>query len=283
MTRTLAAALFTLLLLAPASTASAQLVAEGPVVYGHHHLTVSDVAAHQRFWAETLGGTPGTFGGNTPTVAFPNVIVFFRAQAPTGGSVGSTSDHIGHSVQNLRQVGDRVKANGFRMITQGSAPPTLEVVDDIARVNADTAIAFALGPDDVKVELLEDRTQTEPAKLHHVHFFGHQNAEMQAWYAKVFGAETRPAPGAFLSSGLPGVVLNFSQSAEPMAATRGRVVDHIGFEIDGLEAFTKKLVGMGITLDVPYRSVPAIGLSIAFITDPWGTYIELTEGLDELE
>jgi hypothetical protein len=28
--------------------------------------------------------------------------------------------------------------------------------------------------------------------------------------------------------------------------------------------------------------VPAAGLSIAFITDPWGTYIELTEGLDKL-
>jgi hypothetical protein len=39
---------------------------------------------------------------------------------------------------------------------------------------------------------------------------------------------------------------------------------------------------MGIKIDVPYRSVPAVGLSIAFITDPWGTYIELTEGLDRV-
>ncbi len=282
MTRMLATAILTLLVLAPASTASAQLMAKGPVVYGHHHLNASDLAAVGRFWVDTLGGKAGTFGANT-TVTFPNVILFFRDQAPTAGSIGSTADHIGLSVPNLRQVVDRVKANGFRMITQGSAPPTLEVVDDIARVNANTSIAFVLGPDDAKVELLEDRTQTEPIKLHHVHLFGHQNAEMQAWYEKVFGAETRPAGGAFLSSGLPGVVLNFSKTDTPMAATTGRVVDHIGFEIDGLEAFTKKLEGMGITLDVSYRSIPDRGLAIAFITDPWGTYIELSEGLDNLQ
>jgi len=27
--------------------------------------------------------------------------------------------------------------------------------------------------------------------------------------------------------------------------------------------------------------IEALGLAIAFFTDPWGTYIELTEGLDE--
>ena len=30
--------------------------------------------------------------------------------------------------------------------------------------------------------------------------------------------------------------------------------------------------------DVPYRRVPSIGLNIAYITDPSGVYIELTEG-----
>jgi hypothetical protein len=34
---------------------------------------------------------------------------------------------------------------------------------------------------------------------------------------------------------------------------------------------------------VPYRTVPALGIAIAFFTDPWGTYIELTEGLDKIQ
>jgi hypothetical protein len=35
-------------------------------------------------------------------------------------------------------------------------------------------------------------------------------------------------------------------------------------------------------MSVPYRKVPALGIAIAFFTDPWGTYIELTEGLDKV-
>jgi catechol 2,3-dioxygenase-like lactoylglutathione lyase family enzyme len=270
--------------LAGASTASAQLLAakDGPIVYGHHHVAASDIAAHTRFWADTLGGRAGKFVSGTDIVTFPNVIVFFRSQAPTGGTVGTTADHIGLSVPDLRRVVDRVKANGFEMITRAAAPATLDVVDDIARVNADTAIAFALGPDGVKVELLENRQQTLPVMLHHVHFFGPDNAAMRAWYTKVFGATERPAGGAFVSSTLPGVTLNFSQAAQPVIGTQGRAVDHIGFEIDGLEAFTTRLTDMGIALSVPYRKVDDWGLAIAFVTDPWGTSIELTEGLDTL-
>jgi hypothetical protein len=37
-----------------------------------------------------------------------------------------------------------------------------------------------------------------------------------------------------------------------------------------------------VKFDVPHRKIPALGLSLAFLTDPWGTYIELTEGLGKL-
>jgi predicted enzyme related to lactoylglutathione lyase len=60
------------------------------------------------------------------------------------------------------------------------------------------------------------------------------------------------------------------------------VIDHIGFEVKNLEEFTKKLTAQGIKLDRPYTKVDALNISIAFITDPWGTYIELTEGLDKV-
>ena len=66
----------------------------------------------------------------------------------------------------------------------------------------------------------------------------------------------------------------------PTVGTTGRALDHIGFEIKNLEAFTKKLEADGIKLDRPYTKVPALGIAIAFIKDPWGTNIELTEGLD---
>jgi predicted enzyme related to lactoylglutathione lyase len=76
--------------------------------------------------------------------------------------------------------------------------------------------------------------------------------------------------------------MNFSPSQTPVVGTQGRAIDHIGFEVKNLEAFTKKLEAQGIKLASPYRQVPALNISIAFISDPWGTYIELTEGLDKI-
>jgi catechol 2,3-dioxygenase-like lactoylglutathione lyase family enzyme len=137
----------------------------------------------------------------------------------------------------------------------------------------------------VKVELVEARQQTAPVQLHHMHFFAQQNTEMQAWYGKIFGAKPRPpAPGAaFVSSDLPGVALNFTPSPTPVVGTQGRAVDHVGFEVQNLEAFTKKLEADGIKLERPYTKVEALGIAIAFIKDPWGTYIELTDGLAKVQ
>jgi hypothetical protein len=101
---------------------------------------------------------------------------------------------------------------------------------------------------------------------------------MQAWYAKVFGASPR-AGRNFPAADLPGVALNFSPSPTPTTGTSGRSLDHIGFEIKDLEGFCKKLESMGITLNVSYRRAEALGLGVAFVTDPWGTSIELNEGL----
>jgi catechol 2,3-dioxygenase-like lactoylglutathione lyase family enzyme len=277
-------------LLAIAPSASAQLLAakEGPVVYGHHHLNATNIEEQKKFFVNTLGGTAIKIGtNNTEIVKFPNVLIFFRMQAPTGGTRGTTVNHIGFSVPNLRAVVDKIRANGYKMITSSEAPAGREVKDDIAAPPqpGGASIAFALGPDEVKVELVEAKQQTAPIQLHHIHFFGQQNVQMQAWYAKTFGAKPRAAnPGAaFVSADLPGVALNFTPSPDAVVGTQGRAIDHIGFEVKNLEAFTKKLEADGIKLDRPYTKVEALGIAIAFIRDPWGTYIELTDGLDRIK
>jgi len=273
-------------LIAAASTSFAQLTAakDGPIVYGHHHINTANLDAQKRFFVDTIGGTLVKVGtGNTEIVKFPNVLIFFRTmQPPTGGTRGTTVNHIGFSVPNLRQVVDKVKANGFKMITSTEATGR-EVKDDIAGPlqPGGASIAFALAPDDVKVEFVENRQQTIPIALHHVHFFNPKNTEMRDWYVQRFGA--KPRDGAqFPAADLPGIALNFSPSADPVIGTQGRAVDHIGFEVKNLEAFCKKLEADGIKLAVPYRQVPALGIAIAFVADPWGTYIELTEGLDKI-
>jgi catechol 2,3-dioxygenase-like lactoylglutathione lyase family enzyme len=275
-----------LIVLTFAATASAQLTAvkDGPIVYGHHHLNTTNMDAERKFFVETLGGTVVKVGtANMEVVKFPNVLIFFRATPPTGGSRGTTANHIGFSVPNLRPAVDKIKANGFRMITATEAPGR-EVKDDIAGPlqPGGARIAFAQGPDDLKVELVEVPAQTIPIALHHVHFFNPKNVEMQAWYVKTFGAKPRNG-GAFPAGDLPGVALNFSPSTDPVVGTQGRALDHIGFEVKNLEAFCKQLESDGIKLAVSYRQVPSLGIAVAFLTDPWGTYIELTEGLDKIQ
>jgi catechol 2,3-dioxygenase-like lactoylglutathione lyase family enzyme len=290
MKRPLTQALIVLLALVPASSASAQLIAakDGPIVYGHHHLNTTNTETARKFWIDALGGVLVKFGtNNTEIIRFPNALLFMRAAnmpAPSGGSKGTTVDHIAFSVSNLRQTLDRVKAGGFRIVTTAEAPPNVRVVDDIGVVTGGpvSGIAYVMAPDDMKVELLEMKAQTAPIASHHVHFAG-VNKEMQAWYMQTFGAKEQASanPAAFVSATLPGVLLNFTPAAS-VVGTEGRVIDHIGFEVKGLEAFLKQLEAKGTKPTVTYRKIEALGIAIAFVTDPWGTRIELTEGLDKV-
>ena len=137
---------------------------------------------------------------------------------------------------------------------------------------------YLIAPDDVRVEILEDKSIDTPLKMHHVHFYTASPLETQAWYAKTFGA----APGKrgqFDAADLPGVNLTFAKAETPTVATKGRSLDHLGFEVKNLEAFCHKLETAGIKLDRPYTRIPNSTTAIAFLTDPWGSYIELTENL----
>jgi catechol 2,3-dioxygenase-like lactoylglutathione lyase family enzyme len=288
MNRMRALLLIAVLVLAPAWRAHAQLLAakDGPIVYGHHHLVVTNVADHKKFWVDTLGGVAVTIGtNNREIIKFPNALLFTNPGMPSGGSRGSTVNHLGFSVPNLRQTVDKLKAAGYKMVTATEAPAAVKVQDDIGLTSGGdvSGIAYVIGPDDIKVEIVERKMQTMPIVSHHVHFFSQKPEEVQAWYVKTFGSKPRAAAtNGIIGSDLPGIGLSVSNSPTPVVGTRGRVIDHIGFEVKGLEAFVKRLESQGIKIDRPYTPVPALGISIAFITDPWGTYIELTEGLDKV-
>jgi catechol 2,3-dioxygenase-like lactoylglutathione lyase family enzyme len=144
-----------------------------------------------------------------------------------------------------------------------------------------TRIAFLLSPDGTKVELFEDPTSPDPAANHHIHFSAPDVAAMKAWYAETFGA----APGqrgGMEAAQLPGVNLTFSPAPGEVSGTKGRSVDHIGFEVQGLKALCEKLEAKGVRFDRPYAERPELKVALAFLFDPWGTYIELTEGLAAL-
>jgi catechol 2,3-dioxygenase-like lactoylglutathione lyase family enzyme len=279
-------AIISLVVFLGCTPALAQITAVGPVVNGHHHFNAGDLAEHQRFWVDTLGGRAATFGSGTAMAIFPEALIFMRDQAPTGGMIGSSVNHFGFAVKDLRAMVDRVVAAGYTMITASEVPGGLEVVDDIAVVGGNgpvSGIAYVQGPEGIKIEMLEMRAQTQPIASHHIHFFGEDPPAMRAWYIENFGAVERPgSTNGIISADLPGIGLSFSLASSAQTPTAGRVLDHIGFEIEGLEAFTTALAAKGIEFSTPFRHIDAVNLSIAFVIDPWGTTIELTEGLREV-
>ncbi len=243
--------------------AQAQLAPPGEsgVAQGHIHLTVRDVDAAQKFFA-MLGGMP-VQNGPLQLIQFPGTFVMLRKAEPTGGTVGSTVDHFGFLVKDLQPWMAKWQAGGVKW-EKGVRP--------------DGKQGYITGPDEVKIEIIEDATIDAPIKMHHVHFFTAAPLETQAWYAKTFGA--KPGKRAqFDAADLPGVNLTFSKADTSVVGTKGRSLDHIGFEVKGLEAFIKKLEASGIKMDRPYTKVQNTTTAIAFLTDPWGTYIELTENL----
>jgi catechol 2,3-dioxygenase-like lactoylglutathione lyase family enzyme len=260
---------------------------DAPVVVGHFHLNVSSVDAHRKFWVDTLGGTPDKYGGED-VIRFPDTMVFLRAQAPTGPSRGTAFDHIGFAVPNVRDVVAKVRANGFQT-TNGREPKPGQTTSPQAAGTPEeiAGVAYILGPDGAKVELVTNRDPNPPPiKYHHVHFINKQYVEMQQWYMKAFDATLRPGQtDFFIGADLPGVgySLNFfrweGDQTITHAPTAGRVVDHVGFEVKNLQEFCKKLEAKGISLTVPYGKVASTALSHALLTDPWGVSIELTEGL----
>ena len=118
MTTLFAAFASALFLVVCSSTASSQVVAsnDSPVVYGHHHLNVSSLDEHKKFWVG-LGGEVIKLPDNMEVIKFPGTLIFLRVQKPTGGSKGTTVNHIGFSVPNLRSAIDNAVAHGGRDVT----------------------------------------------------------------------------------------------------------------------------------------------------------------------
>jgi catechol 2,3-dioxygenase-like lactoylglutathione lyase family enzyme len=275
-----------LLVTASAAAAEAQILnKDAPIVVGHYHLNVTSVDEHKKFWVDTLGGTAETFGPNKiDVIKFPGVFLFLRVQRPTGPTKGTTLDHIGFAVPSVPEVAARAVAKGYKL-TIGREPPPGQTASPPTAGNYGM-FAYLVGPDGVKVELVTNSERNAPPIVHHhVHFTNKPFVEMQQWYMKALNATLRPGQtDFFIGADLPGVgyMLNFFhwEPAEDLVGTSGRAIDHVGFEVKNLEDFCKQLAAKGIRLTVPYRKVPELNnIGTAVLTDPWGTSIELTEGL----
>jgi len=240
--------------------------AEG-ITYGHVHLNVSDVELHQRLWVEHFDAEI-TQRGPLTALKFPNMIILLRENAPTMGSRETVMDHFGFKVRNIETWLAKWRAAGYEV-----GP---EFLGAEGQKNA-----YVTLPDGVYVELQEDQSLHVEIMGYHIHYFTDQYEELLQWYTDVFELEVRPRGSIGTTTNVPGMNLSFGNSRTPRAPTQGTAIDHVGFEVNDLDDFVARLEAKGIELDSPVREIEAIGLKIAFLTDPQGVYIELTEGLDD--
>jgi len=271
---------------------SAQLLnKEAPIIVGHYHLNVTSLDAHKKFWVDTLGGTM-TKIGNADVVKFPDVYLFLHVQKPTGPAYGTAFDHIGFAVPDVPALTTKIVANGYQLTTGREPKPgekaALPTAGNYGR------FSYLLGPDGAKVELVTNMApNAPPITHHHVHFINKEYVEMQQWYIKALNATARTGPNTFTDffagADLPGVgyMLNFFRWEGDRTITHkptaGRVYEHVGFEVKGLEVFSRELESKGIKLAKPYTKDPAMNnLPTVRMIDPWGVSIELTEGLRDI-
>lgn len=237
------------------------------ITFGHVHLNVRDIEVHKKLWVEHFGGVV-VQKGPLVAVKLPGMLIAFRQAEPTGGSEGTVMDHFGFKVRSLAEALQGWRAAGYQV--------GREFIGSEGFPNA-----YLMGPDDTKIELQEDKALAVRASAYHLHFLLADYLKLRDWYVETFSLVPRKRGTIETTADAPGMNLSFATSPAPTIGTKGRTVDHIGFEIKSLEAFCKKLEARGVKFDVPFRNVPAIGLNIAYITDPSGVYIELTEGYDK--
>src|SRR2546426_8573907 len=253
-----------LVLTLTAGTAAAQQAPfnEVGVTMGHWHIASKDVEANKKLFL-AMGGKLYTPGGN-PLIMFPGVLINLNLgnEKGEGGTQGSVVNHVGFIVNNVQERVAQWKAAGVRVL-----PGNNNRLDQ----------AFVETPDGVRIEILEDKTQSMPVRNEHVHLSLPQTeiSKAQAWYVKTFGGKPSTRNNAPVVD-IPGVQIRFARADAKQAPTRGRVLDHIGFDVKDHAAFVKKIQSEGIKLDEPPRKSPT-GSTITYITDPWGTRIEIVQ------
>ncbi len=247
---------------------------------GHDVLRVKDMDAANKFW-QALGGQPVQFAGRLNLTKFPGVLLLNiggaqgrgkQAPAPAappaelGGSEGSSLDFIGFSVKDLKGSLATWAEAGIQPLAGGSATQV-----------------YLMSPDKIKVRITEDKSLAAPIAADTIKMMVPNVAEAQAWYAKYFGAGMVKRGGEMVAD-IPGSNILFEQAKGPVAPTRGRAFDRIGLEVVGLDAFVKKVEDAGIKLDSPYRGKnAAMNAGFAVFQDPYGTLIEMSEGLSAVK
>lgn len=232
---------------------------------GHHIFRVKDVEVANTFWA-ALGAEPAALA-TIKLTKLPGVLLFIsgpRGNAPATtlpGNHGTTVEFLTFKVKDLKASLAKWKAAGIE--------PMKEYKE-----------TTLLGPDDIQVRIAEDPSLATPIAADGLIMNVANAADVSAWYAKWFGAKIGRSGNDTIGD-IPGARIVFRETKEPIAPMRGHSLGLLGFEVTDIDAFVKRYQDSGGTFDGAgtIARAQAANLAVIQLTDPWGTSIEVSQGL----
>lgn len=282
---------------AGAGGAIAQSPVTPPPMFRFHHVHLNSVDPEKAidFYATHFNAARDRFAGKVPAVRAQGKWLLFDkvTQAPPWPVISSLY-HIGWGAPDMQVAYQRLIDSGVHFET-----PLTDIAQVLEAPAGRAFFAYVDGPDHAMIEINGARDDT----FQHVHLLSADPVTTGQWYLKHFGAtSTNPNPSRearthnglqiypFMGADLDGVRFYwypkaFGQGSYPdawkgrtdFASSRGRVIDHIAFGVEGLDRALMQLEADGVK--VLQRPKPAMNglFRSAFVSAPDAVELELVE------
>ena len=260
--------------------------------FHHVHLNSTDSAAAIAFYTSKFDCERGRFNGRDAVWAQKSWLLFAKVDRPPAWELNSAIWHIGWGAEDMPAAYQRQVRSGTRFFTP------LTDISGLAHVPG-FYYAYVDGPDHALIEI-----NTAPYhRFGHLHLFSADPVAAGEWYIRNFAAVRRGTgppsreprfyqgyqvgPSVSLLSDNVNIIIfpmEHARQANPdhwngrraFAPTRGRVIDHVAFSVEHLDAALDRLRRNG----VPPLQPPATdgALRHAFVQGPDAVLVELVEG-----
>ena len=207
--------------------------------YHHVHLIASNATEAISWYTQHLDCE--ALSDRDDGVDCHGVQVVFEATPTLGSSQRTGIDHIGFSYEDLTAKMASLESVGV----QGSGVRLQRFEDGSTLRDAPGLFKYGyiFDPWGTRIELVED---TETLGFHHIHLSATDPEATLRWYREAFGGEAAQLRGVLDGVRLDGIWLFATPHPEgEPAATAGRAIDHVAFEVDDMEAAVADLRARG--------------------------------------
>jgi catechol 2,3-dioxygenase-like lactoylglutathione lyase family enzyme len=249
--------------------------------FHHVHLNATDPASAIGFYTSRFKARKESFAGLGDAVwTGDSWLLFTKVDAPPPSELLSGIWHIGWGAQDMQSTYQQQLGKGTRFATP------ITDISDMVGGNRPFFYAYVDGPDHALIELNTARHHN----FGHVHLFSADPPAAGAWYAKQFGfrslartqkrvyRDVQIAPAAFVTADhVSMIIYPVEYRGGGFVSTRGRVIDHLGFSVDDLDATLARMRTDGVKVTTQPRTLADGRIKLAFIEGPDQVAIELIQ------